>query len=139
MSTFVTSTQTGWADFRATTPTLSTALYGRSLALSRVEICYRAYFTSLIERIIVQVTDSSSLTSPTDDYTVRTTEGCAVYNYSPAIPLHDGSYLSFLVRGNWSLTTYPIRLDRVAITLTPTTTLVGAGPQLNPPAPDAQP
>jgi hypothetical protein len=139
MSTIVTSTQTGMADFRATTPTLPTALYGRNLALSRVEICYKAYFTSLIQRIIVQVTDSSSLFSPTDDYTARTTEGCAVYTYSPAITLHDGSYLSFLVRGNWSLTTYPIRLDRVVITLTPTTMLVGAAPELDLPAPDAQP
>lgn len=119
MMASITSTETGLADFSATTPTLPTSIYGHVLALSKVEICYRAYLYAQIQRIMVQVTDSFSLTTYTDDSSLRTTAGCAVYTYSPAIPLSEGSYLSFFIRTSWGLTVDTIDLKRVIIYLQP--------------------
>jgi hypothetical protein len=118
-------------------PTIPTALYGRSLSFSGVEICYFAGavpITTLVVTVDAQAAgiETTNIAIPVNDTSVPTGDTCRNYTFPP-VNLTAESIIDIRVIGNWTFAADQLFLGRATLVFQPTTTLAvsPSGPTMN--------
>jgi hypothetical protein len=105
-------------------PDIPTTLYGKSLALVGVELCYRTGSGNRISNVRVRTAThanepSSSIVSFSDP-TVRTDAACRYYLLSTPLTLTPETVVSLYLDVEWTAANTPVVLGRTTFVLRPT-------------------
>lgn len=109
-------------------PTLPTALYGRQLKLSGVEICFdpsvgNVSVTSLAAFVDTQHSGvSTTFVTAFSDPTTYTGPACQYYTFTPVV-LSPEAIVNLEVIANWTTAGTPLKMGRATLVLTPSATL----------------
>ncbi|MEJ5223809.1 MAG: S-layer homology domain-containing protein [Anaerolineales bacterium] len=123
---FVKSSLTG-SYYISIHPTLPTILYGKSLQLTAVELCYTASATAYLDYVEINI--PTHATAPAggqglvfSDHTIRTDSTCRYYALTTPVTLTADNIVNVFVSITWTNTTSAFQLGRTTFVLQPTST-----------------
>lgn len=115
------------SSFVAIHPDLPTTLYGRSLQLVGVELCYAASADAFVTYVELNVTTSSAGAGTRllvlSDATDRTDSACRYYVPASPVGLSAEHGANFYLQGTWTVANSPLSLSRTTFVLQPTETV----------------
>lgn len=105
------------------TPTQPLAQYGRSLALSGMELCYLAPTATIKSIRLTKITQINNFTSSYDtfliDNTTRNDSQCVYFSFTP-VQLDPDSFINIVISGDW-VSSSSLVIGRTLLVYAPTT------------------